>query len=341
MLFSLAGCLDKPEKKTYKTRSRELSRDYFNTFSSISTYGDESDENIEKYLKIAEETFDYYHKLFDIHKDYDGVVNIKTINDNAGIAPVTVSKEIVDLLEYCKELYTITGGKTNIMLGSVLTIWHDARTLARETLYVLDPEYLPTEAELNEAAKHTCIDSLVIDSKASTVYISDPEASIDVGAIAKGYVVDILYGILVEEGADSVVLNVGGNVRTIGLRPDGTMWKSGITNPNKESYESLACKIKIGSKSIVTSGDYERYFVSDDVKYHHIIDPVTLVPARYFASVSIITDSSALGDALSTALFCMSYEDGVKLIESIDGVEVIWIDLHYRVWTTPGIEIID
>ena len=341
LLLSFVGCADKSEEKSYKTRSYSIPFNYFDTYSSVTTYGDESNANLEKYSKIVEETLDRYHKLFNIHKDYEGVNNIKTINDNAGVSAVKVDEEIINLLEYCKQLYTITSGKTNIMLGSVLKIWHDARTLAKKTDYVLDPEYLPTEAELKEANEHTSINSLIIDREASTVYISDPKASIDVGAVAKGYTVDILYDLLVKEGADSVVLNIGGNVRTIGLRPDGSKWKSGITNPNMQSADTLACRLNIGSKSIVTSGDYERAFLSGDVKYHHIIDPVTLVPARYFSSVSIITDSSALGDALSTALFCMSYEDGLKLVESIEGVEVIWIDLHYRLETTPGIELID
>ena len=343
-LLSLASCkrisdeIKGTQNQSYQTRSKTVSSIYFNTVSSVISYGDKDDANIEKYSKIADEVLGYYHKLFDIYYEYAGVNNIKTINDKAGKSPVVVDKEMIDFLEYCKELYTLTSGKTNIMLGSVLEIWHLCREAAERDFGYLSPDYLPTDEELGAAAEHVSIDSLVIDREASTVYISDPEASIDVGAIAKGYAVDKLAERLVGEGADSVVLNIGGNIRTIGLKPGGEKWISGITNPNKDSDESLLCKVKIGPASIVTSGDYERFFISGDTKYHHIIDPETLTPARYFSAVSIITESSALGDALSTALFCMSYEEGLALVNSIGGVEVIWVDLEYNVKSTHGIE---
>lgn len=340
--FTLSACNKRPGAeilpKDYKTRNRAISDYYFDTFSQISTYKDKDDDTIEKYVKIADEVLGYYHKLFDIYYEHSGVNNIKTINDNAGKSPVAVDKEMLDFLEYCKELYALTGGKTNIMLGSVLSIWHDCREKATADSGTLSPDLLPSTAELTEANKHTSIDLLIIDREASTAYISDEKASIDVGAIAKGYAVDRVAERLIREGADSVVLNIGGNIRTIGLKPDGNKWTSGITNPNKNSENSLIFKLKISSTSIVTSGDYERFFYSDNVKYHHIIDPATLVPARYFSAISVITESSALGDALSTALFCMSYEDGLALVNSIGGIEVIWVDLEYNVKHTGGIE---
>ena len=114
---------------------------------------------------------------------------------------------------------------------------------------------------------------------------------------------------------------------------------SGITNPDRSSDESLICRVKIGDTSIVTSGDYERFFYSGDTKYHHIIDPDTLMPAHYFTSVSIFAKDSALADALSTALFCMSYEEGLALVNKIGGIEVIWVDKEYKMKTTPGIEL--
>ena len=335
--FSLFSCETQEE---YTVRSRTISNHYFNTVSTVLTYADTSDVNIEKYVKIANDTLEYYHEIFDIYYEYAGVNNIRTINKNAGKSPVEVDAELIDFLEYCKELYTITQGKTNIMLGSVLSIWHGIREEADRNFGFARESDLPTEAELTEANEHTSIDLLVIDREASTVYISDAKASIDVGAIAKGYAVDRLYERIVAEGADSVVLNIGGNIRTIGLKPDNSKWTSGLTNPDKSSDESLICKLKIAETSIVTSGDYERFFYAGDKAYHHIIDPVTLYPSVYFSSVSIITESSALADALSTALFCMSYEDGLALVKSIGNIEVIWIDKDYNIKATDGAEII-
>ena len=304
----------------------------------IYTYADKDDTAIEKYQKIADEVLSYYHKLFDIYFEHDGMNNLCTINKNAGKNPVKVDEEMIVFLEYCKELYTITGGKTNVMLGSVLELWHDAREDALDDFGYLNPDDLPSMSELEKANEHTSIDLLVIDKEASTVYITDRKAALDVGAIAKGYTVDILAEKIKAEGAESVALNIGGNIRTIGLKPRGEQWVVGITNPDKSSEQSLYCKVEIGSTSMVTSGDYERYFYAGETKYHHIIDPETLVPAAYFSSVTIITENSGLADALSTALFCMSYDDGLALVNSIGGVEVVWIDLSYNVKTTPGIK---
>ena len=322
-------------------KSKTISTSYFNTFSVIYAYGENADTNIEKYAAISEECLSYYHKLFDIYFEYSGINNIRSINKKAGKEPVKVDRELIDFLLYCKELFTVTGGKTNIMLGSVLKIWHDAREDAEDDFGYLSPEELPTRDELNEAMAHTSIDALIIDEEAGTVYISDPKASIDVGAIAKGYTVDILAERLIREGAEHVALNIGGNLRTIGLKPGGDLWVTGITNPDKEALDSLKCRIQIGEVSVVTSGDYERFFVSADKKYHHIIDPETLFPADYFSSVTIITKNSGLADALSTALFCMSYEDGLALVETLSDVEALWIYKDGEVKHTEGVKIIE
>ena len=334
----LVAGLEREEQVDDRPRSSTISTVHFNTFSAVYTYGDEDDTRIGKYRDIADEALGYYHKLFDIYYEYEGIDNIKTINKNAGKNPVKVDRELVDFLLYCKELYTKTNGKTNIMLGSVLKIWHDVREDALDDFGYLDPSRLPTDEKLAAAAEHTSIDLLVIEEEECTVYITDPKASIDVGAVAKGYAVDRIVEMLIDEGADSVVLNIGGNIRTIGFKPGENKWISGITNPDKESGETIKCRVEIGSESVVTSGDYERYFIAGDKKYHHIIDPDTLQPAEYFASVTIITGESALGDALSTALFCMPYDEGRALVDSLDGVEAIWIYRDGTVMESAGIK---
>ena len=338
-MSSLFGCTMPNSKTEPKIHSKIISYAHFNTASQIFAYGDISDDTFESYVTTADETLEYYHKLFDIYYEYSGVNNVKTINKNAGIAPVTVDQELIDFLSYCKELYTLTEGKTNVMLGSVLKIWHNAREEAEGNFGYLPESSLPSADKLEAAGKHTSIDSLIIDRKALTVYISDPEASLDVGAVAKGYTVDILYNKLKNAGADSVVLNIGGNIRTIGQKPDGSLWTSGITNPDKTAEDSLKLRISIGESSVVTSGDYERFFLAGDKKYNHIVDPATLMPAEYFASVSIVTSESGIADALSTALFCMPYESGLALLEKV-GADAIWIFKDGTVKITDGIVIV-
>ena len=339
ILFSLASCGASNSKK-YKTKSTELSFVFFNTVSTITSYGNITEEEFQTYAKKSTELLEKYHRLFDIYYEYSGVNNIKTINENAGISAVKVDKELIDFLVYCKELYTLTNGKTNIMLGSVLRIWHDCREEANKNYGFLTTNKLPSEETLKSANRHTSIDLLVINEEESTVYVSDSSASIDVGAIGKGYATQKLYDMLVSLGVDNMALNIGGNLRTIGTKPGGDKWVTGITNPDSSSKETLICRVKIGDSSLVTSGDYERFFFAGDVKYHHIIDPDTLYPAAYFPSVSIFAKDSGLADALSTALFCMSYEEGKALADSIDGVEVVWITFDGTILHTDGVEFV-
>ena len=298
----------------------------------------ETKEQFEQTAQNIHDDLEVYHKLFDIYNTYEGINNIKVINDNAGIQEVKVDSIIIDFLLDCKEYYEITNGKVNVAMGSVLSLWHDARENAYDN--PLEAK-LPDDIALKNAKEHIDFDLITIDEKQSTVYISDPLASLDVGAIAKGYAVEKLYQMLLEEGADSVVLNIGGNLRTIGNKPSGEAWVIGLKNPDTSSIDPVKCRIEVGSTSVVTSGNYERFFYCDGVSYNHIIDPVTLLPADYFASVTIVAENSGLADALSTALFCMSYEDGVKLVESIDDVDVVWIFKDGTVKMTDGISIAD
>ena len=334
-LLSFSSCTE--VKKEYPSRGKTISYVHFNTVSTITKVGEISDEEFNSYVKEAETTLSYYHKLFDIYYDYSGINNLRTVNQKAGIEPVKVDDELITFLEYCKELFTLTDGKTNVMMGAVLKIWHNYREDGMS-----DPKNaaIPTDEELNEAAAHISIDSLVIDKEAGTVYISDPKASIDVGAIGKGYATERIYEKLKAMGANHVALNIGGNIRTIGIKPDGERWQTGLTNPDKSSTD-FAARLYLSEVACVTSGNYERYYYVGDVKYHHVIDPDTLMPSTYFASVSIITDDSALADALSTALFCMSYSEGKALIEGLDKkVEVIWIDNDFNLTATKGIDFI-
>ena len=332
---------DEENKKEYTTRSKTVSYVHFNTVSTLSSYGDITAEQFDGYVKTVDEMLGYYHKLFDIYYEYSGINNIMTVNKNAGKAPVSVDEELIVFLEYCKEMYTLTKGKTNVMFGSVLKIWHNARELANEADGYLEESLLPAQEKLTEAAKHTSIDLLVINKEEKTVYIADPLASLDVGAIAKGYAATKIAQKLKSQGANSMALNAGGNIVTIGLKPNGEEWITGITNPDKTTVNSLICKVKIGETSLVTSGDYERYFVSGNKAYHHIIDPQTLMPADYFASVSIFTPNSGLADALSTALFCMSYEEGLALVNSIGGVQVLWIYKDGSLKMTNGVSLVN
>lgn len=303
---------------------------YFDTVSHIYSYANESEAEFEKTCREAVLMMDEYHKLFDIYNEYEGISNLCTLNREAGNSPIELDDRLVDFLLYTKELYYKTNGEMNVMMGSVLRLWHDFREDAKGNRTV------PPESRLNEAALHTSIDLLEINKTEKTARISDPNASIDVGAIGKGYVAQIIASHLYALGKEGYVLNIGGNIRIIGKKPNGDGWVTGIKDP--DNLSSYAMKLILSDTSCVTSGNYERYAEIDGVRYHHIIDKDTLMPANYFSSVTVICKDSALADSLSTALFCMNYEDGKSLVESMQGVDVVWIRSDGEMYVTDGIE---
>ena len=303
----------------------------FNTESKITSYIGETQEEFEKNSTLAYQMLEEYHKLFDIYYEYSGINNLRTINLNAGGEAVEVDQKLIDFLLYAKDIYDKTSGETNVMLGSVLKLWHDARKAKN---------YVPKMEDLQEANKHTSIDLLEIDDETNTVKITDPLASIDVGALGKGYATEKVAQHLESIGCTSYVLSIGGNLRTIGSRPDGSAWTTGVRNPRAflDTDPAYSLYLKIKDISCVTSGDYERYYFYEGKRYHHIIDKDTLMPAEHFASITILVKDSGLADALSTALFAMSYEQGKALIETLEeDVEVIWIDLNGKVTYTDGV----
>lgn len=314
-----------PDLTRYQASFLEL----FDTVTVIVGYA----ESEEAFSEISSEFRDLlreYHELYDIYNDYDGVNNIKTINDNAGGEPVEVDQRIIDLLLFAKDMYVRTEGRTNVMLGSVLSLWHDAREYG-----INDPEssFLPDEAELEAANEHVSIDALVIDDEANTVQITDPEASLDVGAVAKGYAVQRVC----DEMPSGLLVSVGGNVCATGPRPtDGSDWVVGVQDPDGGANDYLLT-VNLTSGSIVSSGDYQRYYTVDGVRYSHIIDPETLYPPTLWRAVSVIVDDSGVGDALSTALFCLDRDEGQKLLEEF-GAEAVWIPADGSLEFSNGFE---
>lgn len=315
--ISFCSCEEKKEKFSVH------SFDYFDTVSSITGYADDK----ESFDRVSEEIFDKleeYHKLYTIYHRYEGLENLCTVNElrDGAHRTVTVDQKIVDLLLYSKDIYYKTDGRVNIAMGSVLSIWHDYRTLGMDNPAEAK---IPPMEKLMEASLHTDIEDIIIDEENNTVTLADPEMKLDVGAVAKGYATEMIAQYLEEKGITGYVLNVGGNVRTIGCKDDGSEWTVGIENPSEDETEPYFAYLKLSGESLVTSGSYQRYYIVDGKRYHHIIDPETLMPSDLYLSVSVITASSADADALSTALFCMTPEKGLELIESVDGAEAFWV----------------
>ena len=295
--------------------------DVFDTVTTIIAYA-ESEEEFKIQAEVIYSELKKYHMLYDIYHDYEGINNIKTINDKAGQQPVQVDKKVTDLLILAKEMYEKTDGKVNVAYGSVLSVWHKYRT---EGLLNPDKAKLPDKKELEEAAVFTDINKVWIDEETSTVYLQEERMSLDVGAIGKGYAAQMAANAGREAGMTSFLLNVGGNIVTEGTREDGSPWTLGIQNPDTDSKEAYVLKVGLNGDTLVTSGNYQRYYEVDGKQYHHIINPDTGMPADYFASVSVITKDSGIADALSTAVYNMPLEQGIELLETMPDTEAVWI----------------
>lgn len=319
-MFSFASC-----KASEKTKFSAHYFDYFDTATTIIGYTDTKEE-FDLICEDVKLLLNEYHKLFTIYNRYENLNNLVTINDvtNGEHQVVEVDEKIIDMLVFAKDMYKKTNGKVNIAMGSVLSIWHIYRN---EGLDNPSAAQLPPADKLKEANNHTNINDLIIDEENNTVYLADPLMKLDVGAIAKGYAVEKIGDYLEDQGIDGFLLNVGGNIRTIGnVGEEGKPWKAGIENPDTENEEKPYVEyVKVAGESIVTSGSYQRFYVVNGENYHHIIDPETLMPGTNFKSVSVITDDSGLGDAFSTALFLMSYEEGKDLVEKTENIEAMWV----------------
>lgn len=258
------------------------------------------------------------HRLFDIYAEYDGMNNLCTVNRLAGGEAVAVDGRILRLLAEAQEMSGQSGQKLNICAGSVLSLWHDARVSA-----LADPAAaaLPDPEALLTAQAHIDPGALELDPEAGTVRLSDPEARLDVGAVAKGWAVQYACEQAKAAGYSGFLVSAGGNVCTVGRKPNGEGWRIALEDPL--SGGELYC-LTLADRSAVTSGVYQRYFTVDGKAYAHIIDPDTGYPAERYAAVTVVCADSAAADALSTALFLLPQADGLALLERYDA-EALWL----------------
>lgn len=321
----LAGCSQnarQTEEKIYEATFLDL----FDTVTVIKGAAESKEAFSELAGQLQRELLQY-HQLFDIYNDYEGIVNLKTINDRAGEAPVAVDRRIIDLLLDCKRYYELTNGKVNVAMGSVLELWHEERNNGLN-----DPENakLPNTQSLKEASTHTDFDKVIIDEEASTVFFSEPAIHLDVGAVAKGWSVQRV----AENAPAGLLISVGGNVCATGPKRENTPWVVGVQNPNGGDYLHT---LYVSSGCVVTSGDYQRCYAVDGKLYHHIIDPETLYPGTFWRSVTIVCDDSGLSDALSTALFLLPQEEGQMLLD-VCGAKAMWVDTDGNQYYSPGFD---
>ena len=322
LLSGCTGAQQEPEGKKYTATFLDV----FDTVTTIVGYA-ESKDVFETQARQVHSQLKEYHQLFDIYHTYEGVNNLKSVNDAAGVAPVQVDGRILELLKFCKQAYTLTDGKVNVAMGSVLQLWHEARSDG-----VDDPVHaqLPQQAALQAAAEHCDMDKVILDEKNGTVYLADSQLRLDVGAVAKGWSAQQVAA----DAPEGLLISVGGNVCATGAKDkQDTPWVVGVQDPN--GGEQYLHTLYIAKGCVVTSGDYQRVYFVDGKPYHHIIDPLTLYPAEYWRSVTVVCPDSGLADVLSTALFLLPLEDGKRLAAACDA-QVLWLDAAGERYYTEG-----
>lgn len=280
----------------------------FDTYCTFTIYGDESAP-----AKLAQ-ACTRYDGLYNL---YDSASDIARIN-RAGGEPVRVDPDTLDLLERSLSFCESSGGLFDITIGAVSTLW-DFTEGKR-----------PSEQEVAEALPHVNWRSIEIDTGNKTVRLCDPQASIDLGGIAKGYVADRLCNLLEQEtNATGAALSLGGNIAFFGKKPDGGPWEAGIRDPNDPGGASVAGTVRIAGGSLVTSGLYERTFEADGITYWHILDPRTGFPvATDIVSDTVYCPSSTIADALSTTLFVAGSQQGAAIADAHEATGALFLLQH-------------
>ncbi len=252
---------------------------------------------------------------------------IAKINSSAGEGPVAVSPATLEIVERSIYISEKTGGAFDPTVGPVIRLW-DFRKQKR-----------PTDEQIKEALPLVDYRTIEANSAKGTVYLKDDRMSFDTGGIAKGFAADRAAGVLKEHGIGGALVSIAGDIRVFGTRANGKPWRVGIQNPRPTGGDDeLLGYVELYDEGVSTSGDYERFFMEDGRRYHHILDPKTGYPAdRGSVSVTVIAPEAVLTDGLTTGIFVMGPEAGMKLLDSL-GLEGLIIDSEGRRYITPGLE---
>lgn len=285
----------------------------FDTVITLSAYCEQS------VLDQAQERCTYFENIFS--RTIDGS-DISKINSAKG-QPVEVAEETADIisksLEYSKE----TDGLFDISIGAASTLWD------------FNEGIKPSDKKLKEAIKHIDYRNIAVDG--TTITLADPDAKLDLGGIAKGYIADDLAKLFKEAGCESACLNLGGNVYVLGTKPDGSNWKVGVYDPNSDGDDTVIASCEAADKSIVTSGLYERNFTKDGVMYYHILDPKTGYPAETdLLASSIYSEKSVDGDAYATTLFLLGHDKALEFLEEHPEIQGLVVNSEDKVSTTDN-----
>ena len=317
--FLMVSCTPKQQQQGYTEVYY-----FFDTFVYITVY----DEKDKAFLPEIEETCQKYDGLFNRHLEGSDLYRINHAEGQA----VTVDPETVFLIATALDFCRDTEGAVDITVAPVLDLWDF--TSGDENVTP------PSDEDIKEALKHVNYKNVRYDYNTSQVKLTDPEAAIDLGFIAKGYIADWIKEKLIEAGVENAIINLGGNIVVIGTKPDGSNYNIGIKKPFTETNEIITSAY-VKDTSVVTSGVYERCFTYDGKLYHHILDPKTGYPVENnLYQVTVVSTFSIYADALSTSLLLLGTEKGMSLLalyqEAMPDTHAMFIDNQYKLFCSEG-----
>ncbi|MEW6109851.1 MAG: FAD:protein FMN transferase [Nitrospirota bacterium] len=315
LMFALSCSANK--QATYR-KSKTL-MDTFVTITVVSDSKEKAETSIDNAFTVMER-FGNRINFFSEESE------LSLINKNAGVKEVKVSPETLDLIENAVYVSEKSGGAFDPTIGPLIKLWDFYKKIK------------PSYTEISGVLHLVNYKNIVIDRNGSTVFLKRKGMLLDLGGIAKGYAADMAVADLKRNGIQAGIVAIAGDIKTFGAKPDGNPWNIGIRNPRQKSEsDEVIAKIKLSDMAISTSGDYERYFLQDGKRYHHLLVPRTGRPADCCRSVSIIADKGAFADAFSTAVFILGPEKGLELVQKL-GMDAVIIDNNGRILTTQNIK---
>lgn len=320
-MVALGACYTDPQQRDHELALVKRSRMLMGTLVFVT--GVAPDERTAQEAVAA--GFAEIRRLEELLSTWMPTSELSRVNASAGVKSVRVSGDTYELIRRSLEVARLTGGGFNITVGPAVEAWGF-------------PEHprLPTGADLRAVRSLVDLSQLQLNEQASTVYLTQKGMRVDVGGIGKGYAADLAAETMRQAGATAGVVALSGDITTFGRMPDGRRFSIGVQHPRLQGM--LLGYLELEDEAVSTAGDYQRFFIQDGVRYHHILDPDTLRPARQCQSVTVVAKEGVLADGLDTGIFVMGPKDGMALVERLPGVEAVIVDQAGKVLVSTGLE---
>jgi thiamine biosynthesis lipoprotein len=319
LLFFTLSCSKTTKSSSIAPKSR--SELMLGTVSTISIYDNPSETAFNSAFKRIDEI----EQKMSVNIASSEVVQI---NKNSGIKATPVSEDTYKVIKEAIRIAKLSNGAFDPTIGPVVKAWDIGGDAPRR----------PPQEELDQLLSLVGYEKVELDDETRSVKLLEKGMQLDLGGIAKGYAADAVAASLRENGVKRAIINLGGNVLVMDQKTDNDLWRIGIQNPEEQRGGHVAI-LYLNDKTLVTSGPYERYFVLDDIVYHHILDTTNGYPViTDLTSVSIITDESMVADGLSSAVYSLGLEKGMALVDSLDNVEALFLDVNENIYLSQGLK---